>query len=78
MEDIAIIQMISEHGARPEQLDRRIRIELSDQIVLSTQHDLPIAPNFFLAVKGLDGLVLVAKRQACYDGVLGVRGMQLL
>jgi hypothetical protein len=34
------------HGARPEQLDRQIRSEFRDQIVPSTQHDLPIAPNF--------------------------------
>ncbi|EED23188.1 conserved hypothetical protein [Talaromyces stipitatus ATCC 10500] len=66
------------HGARPEQLDRRIRIELSDQIVPSTQHDLPIAPNFFLAAKGPDGSASVAKRQACYDGALGARGMHSL
>jgi hypothetical protein len=65
-------------GARPEQLDRRIRSELDDQIVPSTQHDLPIAPNFFLAAKGPDGSASVAKRQACYDGALGARGMHSL
>jgi hypothetical protein len=66
------------HGARPEQLDRQIRIELNDQIIPSTQHDLPIAPNFFLAAKGPDGSTSVAKRQACYDGTLGARGMHSL
>jgi hypothetical protein len=43
-----------------------------------TQHDLPIAPNFFLAAKGPDGSAAVAKRQACYDGALGERGMHSL
>ncbi|EED24649.1 hypothetical protein TSTA_080040 [Talaromyces stipitatus ATCC 10500] len=66
------------HGARPEQLDKQIQIELSHQIVPSTQHDLPIAPNFFLAVKGPDGSASVAKRQACYDDALGARGLHSL
>jgi len=43
------------YGARPEQLDRRIRKELNSLIVPSTQTDLPMAPNFFLAAKGPDG-----------------------
>ena len=66
------------YGARPEQLDRRIRAELSRKIVPSTQADLPIIPNFFLAVKGPDGNAAVANRQACYDGALGARGIQAL
>lgn len=65
-------------GARPEQLDILIQVELNHQIVPSTQHDLPIAPNFFLAVKGPDGTAAVAKRQACYDGALGARGLHSL
>jgi len=40
------------YGARPEQLSREVRDELGGQVVPSTQHDLPIAPNFFLAAKG--------------------------
>jgi hypothetical protein len=43
-----------------------------------TQQDLPIAPNFFLAAKGPDGSASVAKRQACYDGALGARGIHSL
>jgi hypothetical protein len=65
-------------GARPEQLNRRVRDELSGHIIPSTQDDLPIAPNFFLAAKGPDGSAAVAKRQACYDGALGARGMHSL
>ena len=66
------------YGARPEQLDRRVRDELSGHIIPSTQDDLPIAPNFFLAAKGPDGTAAVARRQACYDGALGARGMHSL
>lgn len=66
------------YGARPEQLNRRVRDEISGQIIPSTQDDLPIAPNFFLAAKGPDGAAAVAGRQACYDGALGARGMNSL
>ncbi|KAI3340359.1 hypothetical protein F4824DRAFT_452991 [Ustulina deusta] len=66
------------HGVRPEQLDQQVRIQLGSYIVPSTQHDLPIAPNFFLTAKGPDGSPAVAERQACYDGALGARGMNSL
>lgn len=66
------------YGARPEQLDRRVRDELSGHISPLTQNDLPIAPNFFLAAKGPDGTAAVARGQACYDGALGARGMHSL
>ena len=61
-------------GARPEQLDRRIRDRLKGMIIPSTQDDLPIAPNFFLHVKGPGGTKAVATRQCVYDGALGERG----
>lgn len=66
------------YGARPEQLNRQVRGKLSDQIIPSTQHDLPIMPNFFLAAKGRDGSITVAERQASYDGALGARGVHSL
>lgn len=66
------------HGARPEQLDRRVRDEISDQVVPTTQDDLPIVPNFFLAAKGPDGIPSVGGRQVAYDGALGARGMHSL
>jgi hypothetical protein len=62
------------YGARPEQLDRRVRDELSGHIIPSIRDDLPIAPNFLLAAKGPDGSLAVAGRQASYDGTLGARG----
>ena len=66
------------YGARPEQLDRGVRDALSRHIIPSTQDDLPVAPNFFLEVKGPDGSLAVAGRQACYNGALGARGMHSL
>jgi hypothetical protein len=66
------------YSACLKQLDRRIRDKLSGSIISLTQEDLLIALNFFLAVKGLDGSAVVAKRQACYDSALGARGMQSL
>jgi hypothetical protein len=66
------------YGARPEQLNRQVRNKLSGHIIPSTQRDLPIAPNFFLAAKGPDGSLAVAGRQACYDGALGARGLHSL
>ncbi|KAI1974678.1 hypothetical protein LOZ53_003380 [Ophidiomyces ophidiicola] len=65
-------------GARPEQLKPEIRDELNEFIIPSTQSSLPMAPNFFLEAKGPDGSPAVATRQACYDGVLGARGIHKL
>ncbi|KAL7922813.1 hypothetical protein ACQKWADRAFT_312706 [Trichoderma austrokoningii] len=66
------------YGARPEQLDQQIRSELDRYIVPSTQKDLPMVPNFILAVKGPDGSAAVAKRQLSYDMSLAARGVQKL
>lgn len=66
------------YGARPEQLERRVRDELSDHIIPSTQDHLPIAPNFFVVAKGPNGTAAVAEKQACYDGALGARAMHSL
>lgn len=66
------------YGARPEQLDRRVRDELSGHIIPSTQDDLPLAPNFFVAAKGPNGTPAVCERQASYDGAIGARGRQTL
>lgn len=62
-------------GARPIQIDRQIRAELGSYIIPSTQHQAPALSNFFTEVKGPDGSGAVAKRQACYDGVMGARGV---
>ncbi|KAK2774987.1 hypothetical protein FQN53_003372 [Emmonsiellopsis sp. PD_33] len=65
-------------GARPEQLDSRIQRHLKQFIIPSTQRDLPLVPNFFLEAKGPDGVHSTARRQACYDGAVGARGMHRL
>lgn len=66
------------YGTHAEQLSRKVRNKLGGQIILSTQDDLPIASNFFLAAKGLDESASVAKQQCCYNGTLGARGMHSL
>jgi hypothetical protein len=66
------------YGARPEQLHPQIRKALSGRIVPSTQSDLPVAPNFFVEVKGKDGSAAVAQRRLIYDMALGERGQQAL
>ncbi|KAL1863063.1 hypothetical protein VTK73DRAFT_6488 [Phialemonium thermophilum] len=66
------------YGAYPEELDRSIRDRLSGHIVPSTMLDKPMAPNFFLEVKGPDGSAVVVTRQARYDGAIGSRAMHSL
>jgi hypothetical protein len=65
-------------GARPEQIDRRVRQDLDHQIVPSTKDTYPVAPNFFLEVKGPDGSAAKKTMQACYAGAIGARGMHAL
>lgn len=52
------------YGARSDQLDRNIRDQLNKHIIPSTMEDKPMASNFFLEVKGPDGLAAAAQRQA--------------
>ena len=66
------------YGARPEQVDRRVRDELSGHIIPSQRDDLPISPNFFLEAKHPDESLAVANRQANHNIVLGQRGMDSL
>ncbi|RCI11367.1 hypothetical protein L249_7663 [Ophiocordyceps polyrhachis-furcata BCC 54312] len=66
------------YGARPDHLQPKILDKISGQIVPSAQDDVPVAPNFFLHVKGPNGSLAVASRQACYDGALGARGIHSL
>ena len=66
------------YGARPEQLDLQVREKLRPYIIPSTQEDLPMAPNFFLEVRGPHGTYAVAPRPSCYAGALGARAMHKL
>ncbi len=65
-------------GSRPAELDKQIRGELGPYIVPSTNKSAPCLPNFFAEGKGPTGSTPVAKRQACYDGALGARGVHEL
>lgn len=62
------------YGALFERLDKRIQMELGSQIMLAKQPCDPIAPNFFLELKGPSGYEELAQRQALYYGALGDRG----
>jgi hypothetical protein len=65
-------------GARPEQIDRRVRQDLNKQITPSTNDSYPAAPTFFLEVKDPDGSAAKKMMQACYAGAIGARGMHAL
>lgn len=65
-------------GAHPAQIDLRIREELGSYIIPATQGHAPALPNVFTEAKGPDGSAAVAKRQACFDGALGARGVHKL
>lgn len=65
-------------GARPQSLDRSVREKLGRHIMPSTMEEKPLAPNFFMEVKGKDGAASVVERQARYNGAVGARGMHSL
>ncbi|KAK5988595.1 hypothetical protein PT974_10081 [Cladobotryum mycophilum] len=66
------------YGASPGQLDPNIRKELSTSVIPSSQLNLPLAPNFFLEVKGPKGTPEVAENQAIHNGATGARGIHAL
>ncbi|RSL70708.1 hypothetical protein CEP51_012152 [Fusarium floridanum] len=59
-------------------LARPTRNELAGHIVPSTIVNKPIAPNFFLEVKGPQDPAVVVTLQARYDGAVGSRAMHSL
>ncbi|KAK4974081.1 hypothetical protein LTR66_011094 [Elasticomyces elasticus] len=63
------------YGAKPVQIDRRVRRDLAPYIEPSGRTSLPAAPNYFLEGKSASGKPDVAQRQAMYDGAVGARGM---
>lgn len=62
------------YGARPEQLDRVVRKELGGHVIPSPRHEMPVASNMFLEVKGPHGSAAVARRQIAYYTAIGERG----
>ncbi|KAL7919214.1 hypothetical protein ACQKWADRAFT_329964 [Trichoderma austrokoningii] len=65
-------------GSYPEDLNRSIRNELAGHIVPSTVEDKPMAPNFFMEIKGPYGQAAVADLQARYSGAIGSRAIHSL
>lgn len=63
------------YRARPDELHRNIRDQLNKHIIPTTIEDKLMASNFFLEVKGPDGMAVVAQRQACYARAIGARGI---
>jgi hypothetical protein len=66
------------YGSLPEHLSQSVRDDIGQHIIPSTMRDKPLAPNFFVEVKGPDGSAAVATRQARYDGAVGSRAMHSL
>jgi hypothetical protein len=66
------------YGARPDAINPLIRQRLSSLIVPSVNTVTPVAPNFFVALKGPDGTSGCAMRQAWYYGCLGARAIVAL
>lgn len=67
-------------GALLQELSRSVRDDPDlRRLIIPTKHrGVPVAPNFFLEIKGPDGNAAVAQRQACYDGAYGARAMHAL
>ena len=66
------------YGAKPEQIDPRVRDELGKYIVPSNDTSLLAVPNYFVEGKSAKGRGDVAMRQACYDLTVGARAMHQL
>lgn len=67
-------------GARRQDLHAGVRADpdLGPLIIPTKDFSVPVAPNFFLEVKGPAGQAVVAQRQACYDGAHGARATRAL
>jgi hypothetical protein len=65
-------------GAKPEQIDWRVRGELGRYIIPSSDTRPPAVPNYSREGKSAQGRADVAARQACYDGAAGARAVHQL
>ncbi|KAK5011636.1 hypothetical protein LTR28_011039 [Elasticomyces elasticus] len=73
--NITLLKPDGYYGARPAQIDSRVRSDLDKYIIPSTRTDLPAVPNFFREDKGASGKPDVARNQAMHAGATGARGM---
>ena len=65
-------------GARPAELKKRVREQLSEYIEPSIKKNAPLLANFFMEAKGPDGKASTNELQAMYDGALSARGIHEL
>lgn len=63
------------HGARPEQVDARVRRDLDKYIIPTSNTSLPVVPNFFFEAKCGTGRHDVLQRQVMNDSAYGARAM---
>ncbi|POS81696.1 hypothetical protein EPUL_006387, partial [Erysiphe pulchra] len=62
------------YGSPFERLCEEVREDLNSKVVPTAEKTNPIAPNFFLELKGPEGHQVIADLQAQYYGALGERG----
>ena len=65
-------------GARPEQIDRRVRQDLRQHIVPCNDSSRPTAPNFFIKGKSRSARPNMAKLQASHGEAVGARAIHSL
>jgi hypothetical protein len=63
------------NGSRPAKIRPKVRDDLEQYIIPSSQQDRPALPNFFMEAKSRDGKASIATRQITQDLAVGARGM---
>ncbi|KAK3060079.1 hypothetical protein LTS18_009403, partial [Coniosporium uncinatum] len=63
------------NGSRPAEIHPKVRDDLEQYIIPSSQRHRHALPNFFTEAKGPDGKASEAKRQITQDLAVGARGM---
>ncbi|PQE26281.1 Ribonuclease H protein [Rutstroemia sp. NJR-2017a BBW] len=63
------------NGSRTAEIRPKVRNDLEQYIIPSSQRHRPALPNFFMEAKGPDGKASEAKRQITRDLAAGARGM---
>lgn len=66
------------NGSRPAEIRLRVRDDLEEYIIPSSQRHRHALPNFFTEAKGPDGKASEAKRQITQDLAVGARGMLMM
>ena len=72
---ITILQPDGYYGANPAQIDPRVRSDLNEYIIPSSDTSLPAAGNYFREDKSAKGRADVAQSQAMHAGAVGARGI---